>query len=61
MAKDEYRFSLEAMVLGKQTFYYYTQFSRLRARRTLLKKENITLLCENDKVYHAPEWIKEFQ
>ena len=49
------------MVLGKQTFYYYTQFSRLRARRTLLKKENITILCENDKVYHAPEWIKEFQ
>ena len=47
--------------LGKRTFYYCTQLSCLLARRPLLKKENITILCESDKVHDAPEWIKEFQ
>ena len=37
------------------------QFSCLLARRPLLKKENITILCESDKVHDVPEWIKELQ
>ena len=47
--------------LGKRTFYYCTQFSCLLSRRPLLKKENIAILCESDKVHDASEWIKEIQ
>ena len=41
--------------LGRRTFYYCTQFSCLLSHRPLLKKENITILCDSDKVHDAPE------
>ena len=53
--------AVKQLCLGIRTFYYYTQLPCLLARRPLLKKENITILRESDKVHDAPEWIKEFQ
>ena len=49
------------MMLGKMYVLLLHSIFLSASTSTIVEKENIAILYENDKVHDAQEWIKEFQ